>query len=64
MKMFKIFYTILKWTTGVFIGLFFSILILTRSILTVLSSFFSKNEWRWIFKEFDYKGDYEFIYFK
>jgi len=27
-------------------------------------SFFSKNEWRWIFKEFDYKGDYEFIYFK
>ena len=26
-------------------------------------SFFSKNEWRWIFQEFNYKGDYEFIYF-
>ena len=27
-------------------------------------SFFSKNEWKWIFKEFQYLGDYEFIYFK
>jgi len=27
-------------------------------------SFFSKKEWEWIFKEFGYKGNYEFIYFK
>jgi len=27
-------------------------------------SFFSKNEWKWIFKKFMYKGDFEFIYFK
>ena len=27
-------------------------------------SFFSRKEWLWIFKEFDYKGDYEFIYFE
>ena len=26
-------------------------------------SFFSKLEWEWIFEEFGYKGDYEFIYF-
>ena len=26
-------------------------------------SFFSKDEWIWIFDEFGYKGDYEFIYF-
>jgi len=26
-------------------------------------SFFSENEWIWIFKEFNYTGDYEFIYF-
>ena len=28
------------------------------------NSFFSKKEWEWIFLEFGYKGDYEFIYFK
>ena len=28
------------------------------------NSFFSKNEWVWIYKKFGYKGDYEFIYFK
>jgi ubiquinone/menaquinone biosynthesis C-methylase UbiE len=28
------------------------------------NSFFSKKEWIWIFKEFSYNGDYEFIYFK
>lgn len=27
------------------------------------NSFFSKNEWKWIFKEFGYEGYYEFIYF-
>ena len=27
-------------------------------------SFFSYEEWKWIFKKFDYKGDYEFIYFE
>lgn len=26
-------------------------------------SFFSKDEWEWIFKEYSYKGNYEFIYF-
>ena len=26
-------------------------------------SFFSKQEWIWLFKEFNYSGDYEFIYF-
>ena len=26
-------------------------------------SFFSKDEWEWIFKKFKYDGDYEFIYF-
>ena len=26
-------------------------------------SFFSKEEWEWIFKEFNYSGDYELIYF-
>ncbi|AGZ82392.1 class I SAM-dependent methyltransferase [Campylobacter fetus] len=27
-------------------------------------SFFSKDEWEWLFKEFGYNGDYEFIYFE
>ena len=27
-------------------------------------SFFSPKEWKWIFKEFGYRGDYEFIYFE
>ncbi len=27
------------------------------------SSFFSKKEWEWIYKEYNYNGDYEFIYF-
>lgn len=27
-------------------------------------SFFSPKEWKWIFKSFDYSGDYEFIYFE
>jgi ubiquinone/menaquinone biosynthesis C-methylase UbiE len=27
-------------------------------------SFFSKDEWEWIFNEFKYYGDYEFIYFE
>ncbi len=27
-------------------------------------SFFSRKEWLWIFKEFNYKGDYEFIFFE
>ncbi len=26
-------------------------------------SFFSTEEWTWLFKEFGYRGDYEFIYF-
>lgn len=26
-------------------------------------SFFSPEEWLWVFKKFGYKGDYEFIYF-
>lgn len=28
------------------------------------NSFFSKREWIWLFKEFGYSGDYEFIYFE
>ena len=28
------------------------------------NSFFSKKEWIWIFKKFNYNGDYEFIYFE
>ena len=27
-------------------------------------SFFDKKEWEWIFKEYGYKGDFEFIYFE
>ena len=27
-------------------------------------SFFSKNEWLWLFKEFEFKNFYEFIYFE
>jgi len=27
-------------------------------------SFFSVNEWIWIFKKNKYKGDFEFIFFK
>ena len=27
-------------------------------------SFFSKDEWEWLFEEFKYTGDYEFIYFE
>ncbi len=27
-------------------------------------AFFSKKEWIWLFKEFNYNGDYEFIYFE
>jgi ubiquinone/menaquinone biosynthesis C-methylase UbiE len=27
-------------------------------------SFFDKEEWIWIYKEFGYTGDYEFIYFE
>ena len=27
-------------------------------------SFYSKNDWKWIFKKFKYSGDYEFIYFE
>ena len=27
-------------------------------------SFFSPKSWKWIFKKFNYKGDYEFIYFE
>ena len=27
-------------------------------------TFLSKNEWIWLFKEFNYNGDYEFIYMK
>ena len=27
-------------------------------------SFFSVKEWIWLFKNFNYSGDYEFIYFK
>ena len=27
-------------------------------------SFFDHNEWPWIFKNFDYTGDYEFIFFE
>jgi hypothetical protein len=26
-------------------------------------SFFSLDQWLWLFKEFEYNGDYEFIYF-
>lgn len=28
------------------------------------NSFFSKDEWIWLFEEFGYTGDYEFIYFE
>ena len=28
------------------------------------NSFFSPQEWTWLFKEFGYTGDYEFIYFE
>jgi len=31
---------------------------------TVCNSFFSANEWKYLFKEYNYNGDYEFIYFK
>jgi SAM-dependent methyltransferase len=27
------------------------------------SSFFSKDDWEWLFKEFNYKGEFELIYF-
>ena len=27
-------------------------------------SFFEKDEWIWLYNEFGYKGDYEFIYFE
>jgi hypothetical protein len=27
-------------------------------------SFFSPDEWQWLFKEFGYSGDYEFIFFE
>ena len=27
-------------------------------------AFFSKDEWVWLFNEFGYSGDYEFIYFE
>ena len=27
------------------------------------NAFFSNKEWEWLFKQFDYKGDYELIYF-
>ena len=27
-------------------------------------SFFKPEEWTWIFNEFNYSGDYEFIYFE
>ena len=27
-------------------------------------SFFSPEEWIWLFNEFDYTGDYEFIFFE
>ena len=27
-------------------------------------TFMSPKEWKWIFKEFDYFGDYELIYFE
>lgn len=27
-------------------------------------SFFDHDEWQWLFKEFNYNGDYEFIYFE
>ena len=26
-------------------------------------SFFDESEWIWLYKNFDYTGDYEFIYF-
>ncbi len=31
---------------------------------TVCNSFFSANEWKYLFKEYNYNGDYEFMYFK
>jgi ubiquinone/menaquinone biosynthesis C-methylase UbiE len=27
-------------------------------------SFYNAEEWKWLFKNYNYKGDYEFIYFK
>ena len=27
------------------------------------NSFFSKEEWMWLYKKFGFSGDYEFIYF-
>ena len=27
-------------------------------------TFFSQDEWKWVFDHFSYKGDYEFIYFE
>ncbi|MCM8831809.1 MAG: SAM-dependent methyltransferase, partial [Candidatus Omnitrophica bacterium] len=27
-------------------------------------AFFSVKEWKWLFKEFGYSGDYEFIFFE
>mgnify|MGYP001387235402 CR=1 FL=1 len=27
-------------------------------------SFFSETEWKWLYKEFNYSGDHEFIYFR
>jgi hypothetical protein len=27
-------------------------------------SFFDSEEWVWLFNHFDYRGDYEFIYFE
>ena len=26
-------------------------------------SFFSQDEWKWLYKKFNYSGDFEFIYF-
>ena len=28
------------------------------------NSFFNSKEWKWLFKELNYRGDYEFIYFE
>ena len=27
-------------------------------------SFLDEDEWKWLYKEYDYRGDYEFIYFE
>jgi hypothetical protein len=27
-------------------------------------SFLDEKEWQWLYKEYGYKGDYEFIYFQ